>query len=47
MDIRGDGCALKYQVTNRYDNQDYTFKVVRDSAVALAASAALVAALAI
>ena len=47
MDLRGDACAFKYQVSNRYENQDYTFKVVRDSAIALAASATLISALTI
>ena len=41
MQPRGTVCAFKYQVTNRYENQDYKFQVVRDSAVALAASAVL------
>ena len=48
LSLRGQTCAFRYQVTNRYDNQDYTFQVVRDGAAALAvASAALVTALAI
>ena len=48
MTLRGNTCAFRYQVTNRFDNQDYTFKVVRDGAAALAlASTAILGALAI